>query len=705
MAYSREMKMKKIWILLSVLFFAALMSCKQDAGGNTSLLGIEIEAFPAKINYRKGDSADYSGLSVKANFSDGTSRLLDSEEYSINPSSGSILNETGSNPIKITCEGKTAFFVVSVDEVHSECLEISSLPNELNYFTNGILDLSGLEVKMNYTDGSSKLLDSSEYTTEPALESILKEEGWQPVKITSDGKTSFFTIYVGKTVLTSLKITKMPDKTYYTTGDYFDVKGLEVTAVFNSGSGIKEKILEYGEYKISKYDGTKLTEAGSGQKVEITYASKSTFFVINVGGTWESLSFTYNESDNTISVADGSGNIVRTCQNSDMIPEDVTWQGNTNLKSITIAEGIKGVSVAAFRGCTALESVAFPSSCSSIRNDAFSGCASLKSISLSPSSGGSCEFGKRCFKDCENLREIDFGSSQEQERRKNISFNESSFENCASLVELNLKNLSLSCGDAIWDGNNIKGNFYGCTSLTTVDFENSTGSVNFDNCPVLATVKNAIYCSVYRDCPALTSIPVSDKCTSIPDMAFSGCTGLTEVVVPDSVLYIGGSAFSNCINLSKITLPKYLENLSGRLFKGCTNLMEIVIPDFVREISIGAFEDCSNLSKVVFPKDLKTICNDAFKNCTSLQAEIVIPSSVVEIQYSAFENCSEITKVSIQNVDISVDWSAFWGCKNLKEINYAGTKEQFKKTGLSLEKGVTVVCSDGTFVIGTEETE
>lgn len=677
MDYSREMKMKKIWILLFVIFFAALMSCKQDAGGNASLLGIEIETFPAKINYRKGDSADYFGLSVKANFSDGTSRLLDSEEYSINPSPGSILNETGSNPIKITCEGKTAFFVVSVDEVHSECLEISSLPNELNYFTNGILDLSGLEVKMNYTDGSSKLLDLSEYTTEPALESILKEEGWQPVKITSDGKTAFFTIYVGKTVLTSLKITKMPDKTYYTTGDYFDVKGLEVTAVFNSGSGIKEKIIEYGEYKISKYDGTKLTEAGSGQKVEITYASKSAFFVINVGGTWESLSFTYDESNNAISVADGLGTIVRTFQNTDRIPADVSWQGNTNLKNITIAEGIKGVSAEAFRGCTALESVCFPSSCSSISNDAFSGCASLKSISLSPSSSGSCEFGKRCFKDCENLREIDFGASQEH--RKAISFRERSFENCASLVELNLKNLSLGC-DGIWDGND-KGVFYACTSLTTVDFENSTGSVNFDNCPVLATVKNAIDGCVYRDCPALTSIPVSDKCTSIPAMAFSGCTGLTEVVVPDSVLSIAASAFSNCINLSKITLPKYLENLSNGVFKGCTNLMEIVIPDYVRNIEM-----------------------EAFKNCASL-AEIVIPSSVAEISYDVFENCSGITKISIQNADISGTWSTFVGCQNLKEINYVGTKEQFKKIGFLLEKGVTVVCSDGTFVIGTEETE
>ena len=80
------------------------------------LEGIEITA-PAKTEYKVGDPLDTSGISVTAKYSDGSSRLLEEDQYII---SGFSSEKAGEKMVTVSyTEGgvtKTAAFTVTVKE-------------------------------------------------------------------------------------------------------------------------------------------------------------------------------------------------------------------------------------------------------------------------------------------------------------------------------------------------------------------------------------------------------------------------------------------------------------------------------------------------------------------------------------------------------------------------------------------------------------
>lgn len=83
------------------------------------------------------------------------------------------------------------------EPVNAAGIEVSSVPRKMSYKNGEKLSLSGLEVKMNMTDGSARTLSPEEYTAAPDEGAVMNDEGAVPVKITSDGKTVYFVVYVG----------------------------------------------------------------------------------------------------------------------------------------------------------------------------------------------------------------------------------------------------------------------------------------------------------------------------------------------------------------------------------------------------------------------------------------------------------------------------------------------------------------------------
>ena len=115
--------------------------------------------------------------------------------------------------------------------VYSAGLEISSLPDTLNYLPNQNLDLSGLVIKKSMSDGTCVTLSDDEYTTEPENGILLSKIGIMPIKIISDNKTIFFVINVSETILTGIEITSMPTKIDYEEGGVFSPEGLGISGV------------------------------------------------------------------------------------------------------------------------------------------------------------------------------------------------------------------------------------------------------------------------------------------------------------------------------------------------------------------------------------------------------------------------------------------------------------------------------------------
>lgn len=616
--------MKKIVIsAISFLMILVFCSCAQEVEKQEAKsVALEIGSLPAKLNYLKNEKTDYSGLTVNMVYTDGSRNKLAENEYSITPSAKTLVSDEGSQAVKISADGKTAFFTISVKnpaETYSSSLEISSLPNKLSYFTNGTLDLKGLVVKMNKTDGTSKVLSESEYIVEPAEGTVLSEDGNQAVKISADGKTAFFSVYVGKTVYTALKLKSMPSKTYYKDNEMFDTTGMEVVAAFDDGS---ERTLDAWEYKTSLQNGSNL-QAGSGQKVTVTYCGKEVSFYINVGSTWGTYTFVDDyENNDANSVGVKNHTITDICR------------GNTNLKKIVIPDTIKTIERYAFKGCTALEEVEFPDGIE-IEKEAFNGCKSLKSIRFK----GTVSLSGGTFKDCENIsgelifpKEVKFGGS------------EFSFENCNNITSV-----------IFHEYINGRFAFLNCNGLETVDFKDNNWNGNyeltFEGCTALKNVKNMKKCAVFKNCTSLANIELSDTVTEIPGNAFYGCSNLESINIPNSVIEVKQKAFTNCSKISTIKIPYKVEFIYLNSFYGCENLQEIKL-------------------------------------------------------------CSEnLSTIYIDRLDESINEEAVFGYlkeKNVK-ISYDGTKAKFNEINIQytwgedahgMLNGVTIYCSDGSFVYG-----
>ena len=673
--------MKKLVSFFKVLFvFLLFNSCvSQVQQVEVHPSNLEITQLPTKLDYKINEYTDYTGLSVKLNYTDGSSKTLALRDMTLEPKAGSILKTVGSNPIKITSNEKTVFFLINVSEdqepLYSAGLEIASLPTTLNYFTNGKLDLTGLVVKMNKTDGSQVTLSESEYTVEPSDGSVLTEEGYHAIKVVAEGRTAYFSIYVGKTAFTGLKITNLPDKIWYEDNEVFDTTGLEVTAVFNDGKDNQNRVLEEWEYKLDIKNGSAL-EAGSGQKVTVSYCGKTASFIINVGSTWETYEFT----------DDGTHILSDICMN------------NTNLRSVTIPDTITEIPAYAFYGCTALESITLPASVRYVHKRAFKDCISLQNLIIEPRTEW-LDFEEESFSNCVSLQNVDF------ENAAGVSLKTRSFEKCNSLVKIDFKTSVRGEYQYAFEKSGVAP-FYNCENLEEVNFNNLNDFVYesffFESCPKLKTIQNLNCLIRINYCPSITQIEIPQNQDSTPERWLQGCTGLAEIDIPSGYKKIAHDSFKDCTSLASITIPNSVTTIGYNAFQNCTSLEQIQLPPKLETIDYDLFSGCKNLKSIEIPSLVENIKPHAFKDCTSLKS-ITIPNSVTSIEDGAFENCTSLTSVTIPNSVTDIDLlDTFKNCTSLEQIIYDGTKSDFSALFGYTEDllGVQILCNDGTFIYG-----
>lgn len=79
-----------------------------------TVVGIEIQSKPNKLEYNKGESLDTTGMTVRVVMSDGYKNITSG--FTCSPT---VLNTTGTQVITVTHEGKTATFSVTVKETHT----------------------------------------------------------------------------------------------------------------------------------------------------------------------------------------------------------------------------------------------------------------------------------------------------------------------------------------------------------------------------------------------------------------------------------------------------------------------------------------------------------------------------------------------------------------------------------------------------------
>lgn len=226
--------------------------------------------------------------------------------------------------------------------------------------------------------------------------------------------------------------------------------------------------------------------------------------------------------------------------------------------------------------------------------------------------------------------------------------------------------------------------------------------------------------------------PAGNRVTKIGEEAFANCGGLRSVVIPEGVTEIEPYAFNNCRDLTSITLPDGLRIIGNEAFAQCRKLENVSIPASVTNIGFFAFYDCLNSENIVISKNVKSMYQGVFSGSNSFGriktitvekenpvyyssgnciietktgklvqgcAYSVIPDGVKIIDIDSFTFCKGLEKINIPASVTTVVAGAFGHCDNLAEVDYAGTKAQWKKISIDHDNdcltNAVIKCSDG----------
>ena len=140
------------------------------------------------------EELDLSSMVVKAYYSDKTSKTI--TDYTV---SGYDSTKVGKQTVTVHYLDMTDTFDVTVAEGELSSIEIASNPSKTTYFTGEQLDTSGLSVKLNYANNSSKTItdgfDVSGFDNQTV--------GTNSLTVSYGGKTTTFTVTIVNSELTS----------------------------------------------------------------------------------------------------------------------------------------------------------------------------------------------------------------------------------------------------------------------------------------------------------------------------------------------------------------------------------------------------------------------------------------------------------------------------------------------------------------------
>ena len=258
----------------------------------------------------------------------------------------------------------------------------------------------------------------------------------------------------------------------------------------------------------------------------------------------------------------------------------------TELKKVTLKNGVRSIGEDAFRDCSSLESVIFENTVlEKISDGAFWGCSALSSIAL-PDSVTEIErnaffetglrniqlpekltlIGGGAFCNCKNLKQVQLPPQLKE-------LGEGAFFNCENLAQIQLPSqLNKLGGDAFRD----------CTSLDKIDIPAG-----------LKQIESATFCNT-----GLTSVTLHEGLTKIEDWAFHDCLKLKKIRIPKSVTDIGELALEIRYNMGNgaeevipggFTVEGYTGSAAERYVKRMhqsENLYHVFFKD-VKFVSIG----------------------------------------------------------------------------------------------------------------------
>ena len=338
-------------------------------------------------------------------------------------------------------------------------------------------------------------------------------------------------------------------------------------------------------------------------------------------------------------------------------PGDAPWYSRrTQIRKITISEGVTSIGEYAFEECTNVTSISIPGSVTELNEYCFSACVSMKNITIPQSV---TRIADGVFDACEKLTDIYYGGTDAS--WKHITSWNAGLGGNVTIHSTGV--FTGKCGDNLtWTIDN--------NEVLTIS---GTGRIPDYNDPSSGGNNTAPW---YGYAYQIKKVVLGSGVQNIGNNAFAGCYGMTDITIPDGVTSIGDSAFDWCSALTEISIPGTVSSIGDSAFYGCSALTEISIPGTVSSIGDSVFSGCSALTEISIPSTVSSIGSYAFSGCALREVEI--PQGITSIQTRTFQFCTQLTKITIPDSVTSVEICAFDNCPVLKTVYYGGTEAQWE---------------------------
>lgn len=232
--------MRKTPFILTLFFVLFCSACNMDIAEierNTVLEAITVDVSNAeKLSYLIGDSFNSNGIIIYGMYSDGSikeedSRLIEYKGFS---------SETANEALNITAVlGQfSASFNITILDAAITSIEIKQKPKKLYYLPGEALELDGMLVLANYTNGTQKWIENKDCEISGFDSTAVTPQQIITVSYMKDFKATFI-VAIQPFDVEEIKINKLPNHLFYTKGDSLSLEGIEVFAKNTDGSMLK----------------------------------------------------------------------------------------------------------------------------------------------------------------------------------------------------------------------------------------------------------------------------------------------------------------------------------------------------------------------------------------------------------------------------------------------------------------------------------
>ena len=142
------------------------------------IVKLEVAHQPVKTEYVEGQKFDNTGLVIKATYTDGSTAIID--DYTVAPDELSV----GDTVINISKDGISTTVPVTVIEKVVDHIEVTRLPDKLDYNEGEVFNPNGMEITAVYNDGSKAVITNYTYDNSPLTTGDTK------VTVSYEGKTA-----------------------------------------------------------------------------------------------------------------------------------------------------------------------------------------------------------------------------------------------------------------------------------------------------------------------------------------------------------------------------------------------------------------------------------------------------------------------------------------------------------------------------------